>query len=87
MAVAPIVETTEAVAAPVVEAVVPAVSAGTLDYKLVAITAVGTLAVTACAYLGYRAIKKRKAAKKEGPSMKPAPAMDSVSEEPTEATE
>lgn len=81
MAVAPVVETAESVAAPVVEAVAPAVSAGTLDYKLVAITAAGTLAVTACAYFGYKAIKKRKAAKKE------EPVMDCVSEEPTEATE
>jgi len=87
MAVAPVVETAEAVAAPVVEAVAPAVSAGTLDYKLVAITAVGTLAVTACAYFGYRAIKKRKAAKKEESIMKQAPAMDCVSQEPEEVPE
>ena len=83
MSVAPaVVETAEAVAAPVVEAVAPAVSAGTLDYKVVAITAAGTLALTACAYLGYRAIKKRKAAKKE----EAKPVMDCVSEEPVEAT-
>ena len=83
MAVAPVVETVEAVAAPIVETVTPAVSAGTLDYKLVAITAAGTLAVTACAYFGYRAIKKRKAAKKE----EPVKAMDCASQEPEEVPE
>lgn len=83
MAVAPVVETAEAVAAPVVEAVAPAVSAGTLDYKLVAITAAGTLAFVGCAYLGYRVIKKRVDAKKK----EPVKVMDCASQEPKEVPE
>lgn len=50
------VETAAEVAAPVV-------NTGTLDYKKVAIAAGITVAVAGCAFLGYRAIKKRKSAK------------------------
>ena len=77
--VAPVIETVEAAA----EVVAPVVSAGTLDYKTVAITAAGTLAFVGCAYFGYRAIKKRVDAKKKEPTK----AMDCASQEPVEVPE
>ena len=55
--------TMEAAAEAVVEAVAPAVNAGTIDYKKVAIYAGSVIVVAGCGYLAYRAIKKRKAAK------------------------
>jgi len=58
------VETTAELAAPVV-------NAGTLDYKKVAMIAGGTVVVAGCAYLAYRAIKKRKAKKAETVEVNP----------------
>lgn len=47
------------------EVAAPVVNAGTLDYKKVALYAGATVVVAGCGYLAYRAIKKRKVAKKE----------------------
>lgn len=76
---AEVVTTVEAAA----EVAAPVVNAGTLDYKKVALYAGGAVVVAGCGYLAYRAIKKRKAAKKEVIIVNPEPV--SEAEAPAEA--
>jgi len=73
--------TMEAAAEAVVEAVTPAVNAGTLDYKKVALYAGAVIAIAGCGYLGYRAIKKRKAAKAVIVEVNPEPTEEPAAEE------
>lgn len=66
------------------EITAPVVSAGTLDYKKVALIAGGTVVAAGCGFLAYRAIKKRKAAKTTVIEVNPENVVEAPAEEPKE---
>lgn len=86
-ATAPVVEALTETAAPVVETVAaPVMATGVLDYKKVAVIAVGVVGVAACAYICKKALDKRAEAATEEVEIE-VPEVLEEPEEPVEAVE